>query len=99
MTCEPMYYKNFKCISNKCKDNCCIGWEIDIDDDTYKKYMDTKGDFGKKLKDNIYNIDNLHCFKLDKNERCMFLNKNNLCEIILNMGEENLCEICQKHPR
>lgn len=99
MTCEPMYYKNFKCIANKCKDNCCIGWEIDIDDDTYKKYMDTKGDFGKKLKDNIYNIDNLHCFKLDKNERCMFLNKNNLCEIILNMGEENLCEICQKHPR
>ena len=30
----PSYYKNFRCIADKCPDNCCRGWEIDIDEDT-----------------------------------------------------------------
>ena len=34
----PEYYKEFKCIASKCKNNCCIGWEIDIDKDTYELY-------------------------------------------------------------
>ena len=28
----PNYYNQFKCIAEKCHHNCCIGWEIDIDD-------------------------------------------------------------------
>ena len=27
----PDYYKDFQCIADKCKDSCCIGWEIMID--------------------------------------------------------------------
>lgn len=34
----PEYYKNFKCIADKCEHSCCIGWEIDIDEETLKKY-------------------------------------------------------------
>ena len=34
----PNYYKKFKCIKDKCKHNCCIGWEIDIDEDTMDLY-------------------------------------------------------------
>ena len=34
----PEYYNKFKCIASKCSDNCCIGWEIDIDSKTYEKY-------------------------------------------------------------
>ena len=30
----PSYYEEFSCIADKCKDNCCIGWEIDIDEET-----------------------------------------------------------------
>ena len=30
----PNYYDKFKCIADRCKHSCCIGWEIDIDDDT-----------------------------------------------------------------
>ena len=25
----PSYYKDFKCIADKCRHSCCIGWEID----------------------------------------------------------------------
>ena len=34
----PYYYKEFKCIAGACKDSCCVGWEIDIDEDTFSYY-------------------------------------------------------------
>ena len=88
----PKYYKNFKCIADKCKHNCCIGWEIDIDAETEKYYRSV-------TELNIMdNIEDGH-FKLAKNDRCPFLNKNNLCDIILKLGEDKLCQICTDHPR
>ena len=95
----PDYYNDFKCIADRCQHNCCIGWEIDIDDDTFEYYKDVDSDFGKRLRDNIINQDDCNCFKLTENERCPFLNKNNLCDIILNLSEDALCQICTDHPR
>ncbi len=95
----PNYYNKFNCIADKCKHNCCIGWEIDIDDTTYMQYKNIKTNFGKKLNDNIVYDDDCVYFKLADNERCPFLNSNNLCEIILNLGENALCQICNDHPR
>ncbi len=95
----PEYYNNFRCIADKCKNNCCIGWEIDIDEDTYTKYKNTKGEFGKRLTQNIKNENATPCFVLDENDRCPFLNDNNLCDIIIHSGENALCEICAQHPR
>ena len=94
----PSYYEKFTCIAAECKDNCCIGWEIDIDERTNKYYQNINGDFGKRLKKSI-NTDDEPCFILGENERCPFLNKNNLCDIILNLGENKLCDICTRHPR
>ncbi len=91
----PDYYYGFCCIADKCRHNCCIGWEIDIDSDTLEYYHSLKCDFSKRLKNGIEN----NCFKLDKNERCVFLNQNGLCDIISNLGEEALCDICRDHPR
>lgn len=98
-TFVPNYYKDFKCIAQKCKHNCCIGWEIDIDEDTLSYYENIKGKFCKKLMQGIENNDNCASFRLDGKGRCTFLNENNLCEIILNIGEESLCQICSDHPR
>ena len=93
----PTYCSRFKCIADKCKDNCCIGWEIDIDDVTAEYYNSIEGDFGDKLKANI-SKDEVSSFIL-KDERCPFLNSRNLCEIIINLGEDKLCQICRDHPR
>ena len=95
----PNYYKKFSCIANKCKHSCCIGWEINIDENTMKQYSTIKTEFGEKLKENIVITDDCAYFKLTDNERCPFLNKNNLCEIILNLHEDSLCQICSDHPR
>lgn len=93
----PSYYNDFKCIGSKCSDNCCIGWEIDIDKETYNYYKSIKGEFSKKLISSIENEENPH-FILN-NERCPFLNENNLCDIYINLGEDKLCDICTQHPR
>ncbi len=91
----PDYFKKFKCKADKCKDCCCIGWEIDIDNHTSEIYKNTKGKFGERLKNNISN----NSFILDGKERCPFLNKDNLCDIIIEKGNNYLCDICREHPR
>ncbi len=94
----PEYYKKFNCTADKCSDNCCIGWEIDIDSDTASFYDSVTGSFGEKLCRNISKAIP-KSFILGENERCPFLNDRNLCEIILTLGEEKLCNICTEHPR
>ena len=94
----PAYYLDFMCIADKCKDNCCIGWEIDIDQKTAELYKNINGELGKKLKSSVvYGFPNT--FILDDMERCPFLDKNNLCQIINNIGKQGLCQICRDHPR
>ncbi len=96
----PDYYNEFSCIADKCKHSCCIGWEIDIDDYTFELYNGIDGELGKKLSQNIVtNEDNVHSFKLCEGERCPFLNEKGLCELILEKGEDILCDICNDHPR
>ena len=45
----PDYYDEFQCIADRCKDTCCAGWEIDIDDASYEAYQKVPGEFGKRL--------------------------------------------------
>lgn len=97
-TITPDYYKDFKCIADKCRHSCCVGWEIEIDDNTLAKYENVDGEFEIKLKSNIEFGESPH-FKLDREERCPFLNLNGLCDIITNLGGDMLCQICRDHPR
>jgi len=90
----PDYYKKFRCIAQRCTDNCCIGWEICVDDKTMEFYNSVEGDFGARLKNNIEN----GSFVL-RGGRCPFLNEDKLCDIIINLGEDRLCGICTEHPR
>lgn len=94
----PDYYKDFKCTAEKCRDNCCIGWEIDIDERTMEYYRSVQGEMGERLRTNISAEGTPH-FVLGENERCPFLNGHNLCDIILTLGENHICDICTRHPR
>ncbi len=94
----PSYYADFSCIAGQCTDNCCIGWEIDIDSETAEAYKQTTGAFGARLRANIC-FGEPSVFVLGEAERCPFLNDRNLCDIITNLGEPALCQICTDHPR
>ena len=95
----PDYYTRFKCIAGKCRHSCCIGWEIDIDGDTYERYRNIPGEIGRRIIDNTAVNDGVASFVLGKDERGPFLNKDGLCDIILDLGEDALCQICTEHPR
>lgn len=94
----PDYYNSFRCIGPKCNHNCCIGWGVDIDDNTFQLYRNTGGDFGKRLIDNMTTEDGFNTFALN-GRRCPFLNKDNLCDIFINLGESALCNVCTEYPR
>lgn len=95
----PDYYADFHCIADRCRHSCCIGWEIDIDEDTLNTYRNIEGDLGKRLQTQIdWNCDAPH-FILGEHERCPFLNHENLCDLIIDLGEDALCGICDDHPR
>lgn len=94
----PKYYADFKCVGGSCSDNCCIGWEIDIDGKTKEKYFAFEGPLGDRIRKNTVTEDGI-CHFVMQGERCPFLNSENLCDIICAMGEEGICEICHEHPR
>lgn len=99
MFIKPSFYDNFECKAEKCLDSCCIGWEIDVDDDSLALYNSVSGNFGDRLRNSIVFDGESTCFKLSDGDKCPFLDKNCLCEIYYNLGEESLCDICREHPR
>lgn len=102
----PAYYDLFRCIADRCEDTCCAGWEIDIDDASYSRYMEVPGAFGKRLRDSIQeyggdeaDIYERHGFLLTGDMRCPFLAETGLCDLYRELGEDALCDVCANTPR
>ena len=95
----PDYYPLFSCIADRCRHNCCIGWEIDVDENTLASYHRIGGEMGERLRRSISEDGDAPHFLLGEHERCPFLNGKNLCDLILYGGDKLLCQICTDHPR
>ena len=95
----PSYYNTFRCVGGSCKDSCCIGWEVDIDQETWDYYQTVKGSFGNRLRAHMKDDGTDRYFPMCEDGRCPFLNKMNLCDIITNLGEESLSQVCTEYPR
>lgn len=95
----PQFYHDFSCTGSACPDTCCIGWLIEIDDDAYERFMKMEGEFGKRVRANIITREDGRFFALNQDGRCAFLNENNLCEMVLKMGDKALCSLCDNYPR
>lgn len=97
--------KTFKCIGPNCTDTCCAGWDINIDENTFKKYENNKGNLkelinGKYIKNSESDDSfNYGFMKITEDNKCPFLNENLLCEIHGKCGEENLSITCRRYPR
>lgn len=96
----PDYYGDFACTAGWCKDSCCIGWEINIDEETRDFYECAEGEIGQRLQEAMFeNEDGETSFRLGRKGRCPFLNAGNLCDICIHLGEEALSEVCTEYPR
>lgn len=86
----PDYCRDFRCKAGSCVHTCCEGWMIGIDEKSLERFMKDP-DISGRIKDG--------CFVLREDGRCPFLRDDNLCQMIIDHGEDYLCDICKEHPR
>lgn len=94
----PDYYEKFRCIDKACEDTCCAGWEVDLDEKAYAYYETVAGPFGDRLRSVLSKEGGLH-FVLKPNRDCPFLNRDGLCDLYTQLGEDKLCDTCAMFPR
>ena len=94
---KPEYFEKFHCIADKCEDTCCAGWQIVVDKETLEKYKKIHTTYLYKI---MGCVDwETKTFRQDNEKRCAFLNKDNLCDMYKNLGEDSLCKTCREYPR
>ena len=98
---KTSYLNKFECIGSKCPNSCCIGWNIDLDEKTYKDYENSEDPelVNYLIKNKDSTPDKYGEIKKDKKERCSFLDKNNLCKVQKKYGEDSLSFTCKSFPR
>ena len=95
---RPDFYDEFRCLADACRHSCCVGWEIEVDEESLAYYRKIDGELGRELRESIALTPTPH-FRLAEGERCPFLRGDGLCRLILALGEDSLCDICALHPR
>ncbi len=97
--CRPDFYKEFQCIGSACQDTCCAQWEIEVDETSADRYEADGGPLAEEFRKYLVRKEDENYFRLTTDKRCPFLNEENLCRMILTMGEDSICDICREHPR
>ena len=95
----PDFYRSFACKAGDCLHSCCRGWEIDVDEESSAYYRTLPGKLGRELRAALKQEDGVWHFLLKDGDRCPFLREDGLCRLILELGEQALCDICALHPR
>ena len=96
----PSFYDKFLCKAGDCLHSCCIqNWDIDIDDGTAEKYKQTDGPLGDELRNAMISGSDGFRFIMTEEGCCPFFDDNGLCRIVLEKGDDYLCDICAMHPR
>jgi lysine-N-methylase len=102
----PSYMQQFQCIGPSCEDTCCIGWRVNIDEVSYKKYSkmhdkELRPIIEKNIKKNKSNRshENFAQIKMLPNQQCVFFSEEKMCKIQVKHGEEYLSNTCAIYPR
>lgn len=91
-------YNEFQCTGTDCPANCCKGWKIPIDKDSYLKFLHEKGIFGTLLRCSIIRGEDIISFRSGLG-RCPFLGFDRLCTIQKKHGIEYMPLVCKQFPR
>lgn len=96
----PTFYHTFQCKANQCHHTCCQKWTIDVDEETAKLYQTLPTPLGEDLRKFMTVDDKGYYFMFsDKQPTCPLLREDGLCRVVLELGEDSLCDTCHMHPR
>lgn len=94
----PSYYKEFRCVANRCPDSCCHEWDVQVDEEAAERYRAMEGKLGDDLRRFLYDEDG-QTYMRNENGRCPMWRDDGLCRIQAELGHEALCQVCQQFPR
>lgn len=95
----PEYYTDFHCVGGSCPRNCCVGWEIAVDEKTAAAYRAFPGPLGDCLRQALSKDADGEYRMVRQGRRCSFLDEKNLCRIQAALGSAYTSEVCRVHPR
>jgi lysine-N-methylase len=106
---RPGYAERFQCIGAECEDTCCWGWNIPVDEASYRKYQSLpEGPLQASIQASLERTPAaeaasgpLHyaAFKILPSGACPMFTEARLCRIHAELGPDSLCRLCQDFPR
>ena len=95
----PPFYKDFHCTASACPDNCCVGWEVVVDDAAAGFYNRLPGPLGDALRQSMTIDRDGDRIIAMTGGHCPFWTEDHLCRLELELGPEAPCATCRKFPR
>lgn len=92
---EYRYLNQFQCIADKCEDNCCSTYQINLEEQAVQKY---KSEAPELLDYVVLDDDFGHIFK-SNNNTCALMDCSGLCSIHRDRGTDFLSDTCHFFPR
>ena len=105
------YAQKFRCIGSECEDTCCAGWNVPVDEPTYRKYQDLPaGPFRTLICDSVAKNDPpsgtdpatpaiFAQIRMNSANQCPMLSTERLCSVQAELGHEMLGHTCATYPR
>jgi lysine-N-methylase len=96
---KPAYFDDFQCLAGDCPDSCCQEWDVQVDPDSARRYLDLPGTLGEDLRRYLMPGEDGYYDLQIVNRRCPMWRDDGLCRIQAELGHEGLCQVCQQFPR
>jgi lysine-N-methylase len=101
------YMRRFKCSGSRCPDTCCKNWSINIDRETYEKYVvledpefkERIGTYVAPLPEESSDEAVFGVIGLKKDRYCPFLSSERTCAMQNRHGPDYLSNACVMYPR
>ncbi|MDR3724184.1 MAG: flagellin lysine-N-methylase [Terracidiphilus sp.] len=98
------YAGRFHCIGAACEDDCCTGWTVPVDPQTFERFhrlppSPLKDELLVSIEQKTPPTPHFATMRLDAAHHCPMLASSGLCRLQLAHGESILPETCREFPR
>lgn len=99
---QPELGSQFQCVADRCALSCCVGWNVPLDKDTFRRYKkDAK--LAQHVSKELYGVSRssqqFGSIKKTPDGKCSMLTPEGLCSVQTSLGEGALSKICGTFPR